>query len=374
MKKKRNEKIMFLTVSFCLLITILISGCTTLNAEIDNTPVTTPTLAAETPVTAAPQQVITKPSVSWRDFYPEYDEQAKSRLIEEAKDEIMRVFPDVDRTTLKGKWVELGRFKEHDRPTVEFEELKYKSGDSREFLIGVDPESMKIVEYTPYGAQYGQPRISRKEAEAKAIDFIKLAQGEDSIANDPDAHMIVNRDNTDGRPIVSVIFLKTNGGVKYEHNNIHAEYDMSRDNIERYFDRIVNPELLSGLTTLSPEPDITFDEAIQIYEGLISKISDPDNLYDLENMDGLALEYTERGMRLDYLTWWDDEDIIYADNPDPIPLIWSAYCTNKKCRQEALETGNWLYSGIFRIDAHTGEVYNANYGNTNQNNDLISLV
>jgi len=365
-----KKRIIAASVLSCLIFVILISGCTTLNAEnIENTPVTTPTLAAETPGTA-PQQVITKPSVSWRDFYPEYDEQAKSRLIEEAKDEIMRVIPNVDRTTLKGKWVELGRFMEHDRPTVEFEKLKYKSGDSREFIISVDPGSMKIVEYSPYGAQYGQSRISPKEAEAKTIDFIKLAQGEDSIANDPDAEMIVNRDTSDGRPIVSVTFWKTNGGVTYEHY-VSAEYDMSRDKIERYFDHLANPELLSGLTTLSPEPDITFDEAIQIYEDRIAKI----NLNYLDDL-GLEypkiddLEYTKMGQ--DNLTWWDGEDIVYADNPDPIPLTWYIRCSTEKCRQDALETGVMPYSGEFRIDAHTGEICRASYGDTTKG--FISLV
>lgn len=373
MKNKGNEKMAFLIFSFCLIITILISGCTTFNANsLENAPVATAaTVTAETPVPAPPQSTQsenTKPSVSWKDFYPEHDEQTKQRLIGEAKDEIIRLFPDIDRTTLNGNWVEHSRINDNNnleeigRPHINFENVEYTSGESRSFVIKVDPELMRVVYYSPYGGTYNHAVLSYREAKAKAIDFIKKAQGEDSIVDDPDAYMVDSDSyGISGRPIVGVTYRKKDRGVIYQYNSVSVEYDMSRDRVERYFDNRANPDLLSGLTTLSPEPDITFDEAIQMFEDLIPKS------YDL---DELALEYTE--IEPDYLIWWDCDSIVYADDPHSIPLIWYARYSDEETRQEALKTGNRLYKGIFRIDAHTGEIYDATYGDPRSG--FISLV
>lgn len=360
MKNKGNEKMAFLMFSSCLIITILISGCTTLNAgDIENTPVATATLTTETPgvTPQSTQSESTKPSVSWKDYYPEHNEQTKQKCIEEAKDEILRLFPDVDRTTLNGNWIEHSRINDNNnmeeigRPHINFENVEYTSGESRSFAIEVDPELMRVVYYSPYSGQYNPAVISYREAKAKAIDFIKKAQGEDSIVDDPDAYMIdKNSYLISGRPIVQVEYWKKEGGVIYPRNYVYVEYDMSRDRVERYFDYLPIPELLSGLTTLSPEPDITLDEAIQMFE---------DKLAERYELDDLAIEYSE--IEPDYLIWLDSDKIVYADDPNPIPLVWSIGCSNEESRQEFLETGVRPICGSIQIDAHTGEIYSLIY-------------
>ncbi len=105
-----KKRILTGTVLSCIICVILISGCTTLNAgNIGNAPVATPTVAAETPGATPPQTTQSENAqsvFSWSDIYPAYDEQTKQRLIEEAKDEIVRIYPDVDRSTLDGYWMD----------------------------------------------------------------------------------------------------------------------------------------------------------------------------------------------------------------------------------------------------------------------------
>jgi len=105
MEKKSKKRTIFL-ISICLFSLVLFSGCTINSNNSEKNPV----LSTESSATAETiQQVVsenTNSVVSSKDFYPEYDEQTKQELIEEAKDEIIRVFPNVDRSTLEGNWEE----------------------------------------------------------------------------------------------------------------------------------------------------------------------------------------------------------------------------------------------------------------------------
>jgi len=94
MKKILNEFSIILVAVF-IMFTIFASGCTVNNSnQQDVTP--SPGITSSATETAQPtQSEITKPSANWKDFYPEYSEyndQTRQELIEEAKDEIMRLF------------------------------------------------------------------------------------------------------------------------------------------------------------------------------------------------------------------------------------------------------------------------------------------
>lgn len=363
--RKKNGILLLVLILSLIIFTILVSGCTSLNSvqedfssqkssdSLTNTPV-------ETPIEQSPIQAeIVKPFVSWKDFYPDHDEQTKKRIIEEAKDEIMRVFPDVDRSTLNGVWVEHLRIsgpidEKVGRPYIEFENLEFSTGDSRLFAIKVDPEQMKVISFYPYKGVYNQPIISYEEGKKRTIDFIKKVQGEDSIANDPDAHVFYSNDiGNSGRPIASVSYNAVHNGVQYQYASVLAEYDMSRDKIERYYDDLANPELFSGLTTLSPEPEITLDEAVQMFKDKVSV---------KYNLDKLDFECKEVFVRIDdYLMWWDNNNLVYADDPEPIPLVWYIGFTDNESREEYEKSGIYPVCGEIRVDAHTGEVYRLMY-------------
>ena len=358
--KKQKKIISIFLVALCTIFIVLASGCTYNNPSQQENNQATPTESVTAETT---QSESTQPTVSWKDFYPDHTEQEKSELIEKAKGKIMSTFPDVDRSTLNGIWVEHTRItdngiEEIGKPYIKFENIKSTSDDGK-YAISVDPESMELTYYSPYRGEYSEPVISFNEAKEKAIDFIKETQGDDSIANDTDVyiHTVNEADEEYGRPIASVYIFKKHEGITYMSNYVMAEYDMSKGNIERYSDNMANSELLSGLTTLSPEPEITFDEAVKIAEDKIAE------KYDLDEID---LEYSELIPFDTYLLWLDYDDVIYADNPEPVPLVWSAELSDKEAREEALYMDDEDYikpfSGGFIIDAHTGEIYSLRYG------------
>ncbi|ADN36230.1 hypothetical protein Mpet_1471 [Methanolacinia petrolearia DSM 11571] len=359
--KKQQKFIVILLVALCTILVVLTAGCTYNSPNQQESTQVTPTNAVTAETTQSSQPGSTQPTVSWKDFYPDHTEQEKSQLIEEAKDEIMRVFPDIEESTLNGEWIEHTRttdngLKEIGSPYIRFENIKSTS-DDRKHAIFVDPESMEITYYTPYSANYKEPVISLDEGKEKATEFIKNVQGEDSIVYDPDAYMVV-RDSyeIDERPVASVNYFKTSSGVIYQYDYVFAEYDMSHDRIERYSNGITSPDLLSGLTTLSAEPEISFDEAVKIVEDKIAE------RYDL---DELELEYSKISSYDNYLFWWDDDDIVYADDPNPIPLVWCVGYSDKKTREETDEEITYPRSGGFRVDAHTGEIYTLTYSSYN---------
>lgn len=328
---------------------ILATGCTD-SGSVSGQPAGSQVQETESP---AVQLQNTEVSVSWKDFYPDYDDRAKSEIVEEAKDEIMRVFPDIDRSTLNGNWVGRERYndagtKQIGSPYIEFEEVMYTSGESRNYKIRVDPTRMKITYYSPDTAYEGQPVISYNEAKQKAIEFIRKAQGENSIVDDPDAiSYFKNTFSSGGLPMAYVAYYKTYNGVVYQENSVSVSYDMRKDKVERYFDYLTEPELLSGLTVLSPEPDITYEEAIQVLEETLSK------KYNLEEE---GLEYITLSNSDSYLSWWDNDNLVYAGDPEPLPLVWDIGMTSTESRKEYEEERVDPTCGSFRIDAHTGEV------------------
>ena len=346
-----------------MIFVILTAGCTYNGPNPLESTHATPTNSLTAETTQSVQSGSTQPTVSWKDFYPDHSGEKKSKLIEEAKGRIMSTFPELDRSSLTGIWVEHSRItddglKEIGRPYIKFEGIESTS-DGEEYAVFFDPESMELTYYTPYGGSCkDEPLIiSFNEAKEKAIDFIRDTQGSDSIADDPDTYIYaVNSYKADEEyspPVAYVCIYKKHDGIAYMYNSVMAEYDMSKDNIKRYSDDTANSELLSGLTTLSAEPGITFDEAVKIAE---------DKIVEKYNLDEIGLEYFEVTPYDSYLLWWDDDNIVYADDPDPIPLVWYVGISDKNSREKALETGLPPLCGAFRVDAHTGEISRLVYG------------
>ncbi|WOF16284.1 hypothetical protein F1737_05935 [Methanoplanus sp. FWC-SCC4] len=370
---QEKKKLLIIALAFFVIFMIVASGCTGLNSiQFGNAPANTATLSpADTTQMInkeSAQSENIKPAISWSDIYPDCDQLTKAKLIEKAKDEITDVFPNVDRTTLKGNWVEHSRLdynhnEEIGRPYIIFEKAKAlfaKIPDKIEVKIKVDPQSGEIIYFAPYGVGYQyyrqnpKPQISLEEAEKNAINLIKNIQGENSIVYNPDvSYYKLNAYEPEDIPVLYMELFDSYNGVQYENSKVFIAYDTARDEVQSYSDKSTDPKLLYGLTTLSPEPEITLEEAKQIFKDKIS---------EKYNIDDLGLEFSEVWTHDSYLLWWDPDEYVYADDPKPLSLVWYIACSDKESREVHEKTGDTPKIGVLRIDAHTGEIYRLVYG------------
>jgi hypothetical protein len=357
------------TVLFCIICVILISGCTTFNAgDIENAPAATATTsAAETPAPAPPQSTQSEndnPVISWSDIYPEYDEQTKQRLIEEAKDEIVRIYPDVDRTTLDGYWTD------HDMaaygpPRIIFENVDDTSEKYMELqklrsrgiaanirhnivMIKVDPVSGNIVRYGSRGHSGPSDKetriVSFAESEDKCLDFLRKVKGNDFVEEKMSDFSIykIYSDKNMKNGLAYIIPFNTYNGVQYMYDQIYMHYDLVLDRVVRYRDNVKDPKLMTKLTTLSPEPTISKRKAKQILE---------EKLNESYPGEDLQIHYRVLNDFENNVLWYDAEELVYSQQPEPIRLIWYISFNDEEMRNiHSLLTTSAI------IDAHTGEI------------------
>ncbi|WP_157198965.1 hypothetical protein [Methanolacinia paynteri] len=365
MKKILNEFSIIL-VAVVIVFTIFASGCTVNNSnqhEVTPSPGITSS-ATEIPQTA--QSGITKPSANWKDFYPEYNEydgQTRQELIEEAKDEIMRLFPNVDRSTLNGQWQEhvyTYTSIAYGYPVIVFENADFTSdnfmalqeemsnGDSSRIQrnlvrIVYDPKSEKVLDFGSYG--YSTPpasaerRVTSEEAKEKCLNLIKKVKGEDFVNNEMNDYSIIFTDleaeDNQGEVIVELEGYPYEN-VPYLNGGIFVDYNLVLDEVLGYSDCTYDPELLAALTTLSPDPEIkTLEEAKGIFEAKVA-----------ERYPGeVDIDYrTDEGFTTNALVWDNIPKNIFSDNPEPFKLVWYLVFNSGNARREAV------------IDAHTGEI------------------
>jgi len=360
-----KKRIIKASVLSCIIFVILISGCTILNPEIENTPVATPTLAAETTgiATQSTQSENAEPVFSWSDIYPDYDEQTKSRLIEEAKDEIVRIYPDVDRSTLDGFWMDHDPA-EYGPPRIIFDNVDDTSEKYMELQklrsrgieanirhnivrIKVDPESGNIVRYGSRGhsgpSDEEERIVSFGECEDKCLEFVRKVKGDDFVDKMENNYSTykVNFDKNLKNGLVLVVPCNTYEEVRYLNDKIDMEYDLVLDRVVRYWDNLKDPELMAELTTLSSVPTISERKAKRILEEKLNETyPDEDLQIHYHNVD------FEKGV-----LWYDDEDLVYSRQPEPIRLTWQLIFNDKEMRK----IDSQYISEAF-IDAHTGEI------------------
>jgi hypothetical protein len=315
--------------------------------------------------------------VSWKNYYPEFDSQTKSELIEEAKDEIIRIFPDVDESTLDGYWKDhdlysdlpdIGPsrivFTNVDDTSGEFiEARKIRSGGFEQNVhnnivtIKVDPESGDMVFYGSEGMlmplEEETRTVSFEEAADRAVEFVKYVKGDDFYEEKGDEIYIskTNSDALNGYGETCITLYNTYKGVQYLNDEIFVRYDLILDRVVIYSDELKNPELMKSLTTLSPVPDISEDEAKEILEAKLK-----------ENFPGeeLDIQYTVWNGHENSLNWYDDKLLFYADQPEPIRLIWYVTFSDEKMREKDSRMATPAI-----IDAHTGEIVSLNFRDIN---------
>ena len=344
---------------------IVTAGCTYNNpSPQENIQVTqTEPVTAET--TLPTQSESTQSTSSWKDFYPDYTDQEKSQMIEEAKNEILRIFPNVDESTLDGYWkdhegypkIVFNNVDDTSEEYMETQKIRWKGLEQniRDNIatIKVDPESGDIVFYCgeamPSPLEEETRTVSLEGAENKAVEFVKNVKGDGFYEEKENDFYIykLNSDSNMGDGLALIVLFNTYEGVQYLNDKIHIRYDLILDVVSTYYDELKNPELMKSLTTLSPVPDISEEEAKDILKAKL-KESYPD--------EDLDIQYTVWNGHENSLNWYDEEELVYADQPEPIRLIWYVTFSDAKMRAKDSRLATPAI-----IDAHTGEIVSLNF-------------
>ena len=353
----------------CIVLIILVSGCTVLEPnQPENTPVS-PTDVTPEATTQSSESENATTSISLSDIYPEYDEQTKSRLIEEAKEKIIKVYPDVDKSALEGYWIDHESiyygppriiFENVDDTSEEFMEIQKTrwAGLERNIhnnivTIKVDPKSGDLVFYGSESVDWPLKdeirTVSYKEVENRALDFVKEVKGNDYFEEKKNDFYIykINTDSDSGDGLAIIVLFNTYNGVQYLNDKIFIYYDLIQDTVSRYSDELKDPELMNSLTTLPSTPTVSENEAKNILEAKL-KESYPD--------ENLNIQYSVLKGHENSLNWYDQEELVYSDQPEPIRLIWYITFSDAEMRkQDARKTTSAI------IDAHTGEIVSLSF-------------
>lgn len=337
-----------MTAVILLILSSFFCGCTTTGSVQDEdrqSGTAVPTENKEINLSDQPES--SSSLISWRNYYPDYDEQKKTELIEEAKDEILRVFPEVNRDSLEGVWNDETDFIIDPYPTIKFNNVTKSIR-----YIWIDPASNRIINYNSkrYSTSMsGSNIVSFNTAVNKSLNFVREILGDEFINRISD-DLVLESMNVDsylhtGNAMIHI--YETCGGVKYERSYVSVSYNLRTDEIQAYGDNRANESLLEDLTTLSPEPDITLDMAKEIFE---SKLKEQ---YDL---DEIGIEYVDKDRFYPSLYWLDRYSYVYSDNPGPLKLIWEIPYTTEIQRSENGYDEDIDAPKEVIIEAHTGEI------------------
>lgn len=304
--------------------------------------------------------------------YSESDEKNQS-IIDEAKTEIIRVFPDVNPDSLDDYSMDYDPANRvNDNLLIIFKkvEIKPKSSsnvqntssknmfadlDGNIVTIKYDPELKRINFYAPavYSPSIKAKRaISFEEAKLRSLEIAGKIRDENVAGRiGKDFNVISeNMDEIDvGSGMAYTRIIGTYKGREYVSNAVIIRYDMILDRLIYYSDNTVNSEYLHNRTALSPVPDITYDKAKQILENKIS---------ENYNIDDFDLRYYPNNLHKDSLVWLDYG---YEENNDPVRLVWLInYNTSEERNKEGYnERLDVPYEAI--IDAHTGDIIYLKY-------------
>ncbi|WP_187287543.1 hypothetical protein [Methanolacinia petrolearia] len=346
--QSRYLSYLLMTAGILLILLSFFGGCTTTGSVQDDGSQSGTTVPTETPeINRSYQPESSSSPVSWRDYYPEYDEQTKSELIEEAKDEIQRVFPNVERDSLEGVWND-----ETDFIIDPYPNIKFNNVTNGIRYIWIDPTSNRIINYNSkrYSTSMSGPNVvSFNTAVNKSLNFAREILG-DEFMNRIGDDLVLESNNVDSYLYTgdaAIYIYETCGGVKYERSYVSVSYNLRAGEVQAYGDNRANKNLLTELTTLSPEPDITLDMAKEIFES---------KLKEQYGLDDIGIEYVDKDRFYPSLYWLDRYSYVYSENPVPLKLIWEIPYTTEIQRSEDGYDEDIDAPKEVIIDAHTGEI------------------
>ncbi|WP_348632403.1 hypothetical protein [Methanomicrobium sp. W14] len=338
---------------FLIIIAVLVSGCT--SAE-DSKPATeTQAIQSTEEVSSANDTESSSLKVPWpqepwppldeNPVPPSYSGEKMDSAVKEAKQEIMRLFPDIDESTLDNVSWGYNGYNSYQMPVLVFSNvMEPYGGKDTAVEIRYDPERKIVCSYTLQNGVFCQDSdktiISRDEAKEHALEFYKKANANEYEYHKDDFVTVFNDEN-DPQLYDADITTKYKG-IIYSFDNSGVGYDLRYDRVWNYYNGQGSHDIMSQITTLSPTPDITIDEAKEILEKYLK---------DKNDGEEVSIEYCPR---YEYDSFpnlmWDDNTVMDNCLEDgyivrPFKLVWELPYTTSNGR---------MHYGI--IDAHTGDV------------------
>ncbi|MBP2133941.1 hypothetical protein J2128_001907 [Methanomicrobium sp. W14] len=145
--------------------------------------------------------------------------------------------------------------------------LENYGAGKRTVEINYDPERKMICKYVPGGGTFwragGEIVVSEEEAKERAVEFYKKFIGDEY--NDHENDIISVRDYGDISKVFCYVDINTvYKGVVYSYDSTRVVYGMRYDRVRDYINHQGNYDIMSQITTLSPNPGVTIEEAKQI--------------------------------------------------------------------------------------------------------------
>ncbi|MBP2134016.1 hypothetical protein J2128_001982 [Methanomicrobium sp. W14] len=353
MKKSKYNQ--YFPVFLLIIASVLISGCTSADG---NTPATeTPNVEPTEEQGYSGHAGNSSMKVFWPQTesevsLPSYSDEEKQSLIEEAKKEILRLFPyvaeeSIDRANISWKTQSYNSYRS---PSIIFEDIfESYPGENRYVEVDYDPERKMVSAYLPHRGivlpNSNESFVSDEEAKERALDFYKKALGDEYRYHEND-FITTDKDDPWEGIIPDTLYVRISTrykGVVYSLDQTWVDYDLKHDKVETYVNSQGSHDIMSQVTTLSPEPDITIDEARQILENYLK---------DKNGGENVSIEYCPRYEYEEFPNLlWDDALVKDIDVEDgymrsPFKLVWELpFITPDNNRMHYMT-----------IDAHTGEI------------------
>ncbi|WAI01397.1 hypothetical protein [Methanogenium organophilum] len=284
---------------------------------------------------------------------PEYDSEKEKNLLNDAKTEILRVFPKLSTSSLNNYHWEAKRAGTFFVPIIVFEGVIVDTDEPDNVckLVAYNAEKRRIVwwYYTPDSPirDKSSGEIIRHEdvdIERDIIPILKRMIGDEEYEKNKNNYFIYLVDSGN-MPLTTVAHIReTRNGVKSYMGKTQIYFNRATGEILAYGDEFNDEEFFKKSVTLSPVPEISLEEARAILEAKLDELY-PD--------DPQKIEYNPEKEFTNCLFWLDSSP--YMDIEDgyllsPVPLAWGISFKTEESR-------SWGDRNVWAaIDANSGEI------------------
>ena len=376
----KNKKLFVLILLAALFLSATITAGCTWNPGKDPGP--SPTAGAatnqqqeETPDNQVPESVTTAPGQKFSGpvklpgsitestaIRPKYDSETKEKIIDDAKSEILRVFPGADPSSLNRYFWDTKLAGSFFVPVITFADVIPDKKEPENILgeVAYDPGKGRIVTWyytadSPGNNKNGDEIISHEsvDIERDIVPVFRKMIGDEEYEKNRDNYFIYLVDSVNFPLTTCAEIYESYNGVKSDMGYAEINFNRANGEITAYVDVFNEKEFLNESTTSSPVPEISLEEAKGILETKLDELypDDPQEIEYCEYYGGAAAEGLTNGL------FWLDRSI-YLDIEDdqllsPIPLGWRITFSTKESRSLG---GPFNGAHSAYIDAHTGEI------------------
>lgn len=282
---------------------------------------------------------------------PNYDSETEEKYLNEARAEILRIFPESDSSSLNNYHWDSNRAGTCFLPVIIFEGVvpdKDQVDDKCE--ITYDPENKRIVHW---GYDYDAPvrdtsggEIIRHEdvdIEEDIIPVFRKMIGEEEYEKNQDNYFIHTVDSMNSPMTTIAQIYESRKGIRSYMGKAEIYLNRANGEIFVYGDDFNDKNYFNEAVKLSPVPGISLEEAKSILETKLDEVY-PENPQEVQYKQA---ENTNCLLWLDANAYMDIEDGYLLS---PIPLAWGISYNTKGSRAES-DHYSWA-----AIDANTGEI------------------